>query len=333
MGPKKQQKAKGNEEEDLSTQELLNLYKRFCKAAQIPHSKVIETAINEKIDDGSHLNEIVLQEKIGQEGAIELCRALKACNKGEGYKHLQSIRVWEGDLENQGVGAFYRFMLETKQYKINLLEFMNCNIGVLGCEFLSRILSPNTQFSIKIMTLDYNTFGNEGFAQLMSGLKSNSNINYLSLCYCGLTSEAAPLLKQLVDYQNSSLEKLFLQGNLLENKGAIELLNALQNKSESVLEELNICNTGVGNDPEFIQSFTDLINTHMNLSTYNLKYNLITESEFQLIIEALQAQKDSSDLHIFQIQIDEIYDTKKFDVFFNLLKGRKKKAKKKPTKK
>ena len=101
--------------------------------------------ITEKLEEGSELNEIVLQEKLGEEGAIELCKALKDVNKNLGYKHLQSIRIWEGDLGNQGVAAFCRYISETGAEKLSLLEFMNCNIGVLGCEIIGRLLSPNAK--------------------------------------------------------------------------------------------------------------------------------------------------------------------------------------------
>ncbi len=326
MGPKSKQK--GNEEEDLSTQELLTLYKKYCKGAQIPYSKNFEKLINEKLEEGLDLNEIVLHEKIKEEGAIELCRALKACNKNEGYKHVQSIRIWEGELGNQGIAAFYRFILETRQYKINVLEFINCNIGVLGCEFISRLLSPTTSFQIKFLTLDYNQFGNEGLAELVTTLSNNSVLTYLSLNYCGITADGIFILRNLFDNPNSLLERLFLQGNPIENKGAVELFNSLAGKNEIPMEEINISNCSLGNDSEFITSLQNLMNTNTVLSIYNLKYNLISEDEFLVILETLQTQKNAKDLHIYQYMIDEIYDSKLFDKFFNVLKGRKKPKKK-----
>ena len=328
MGPKKQQKGKGNEEEDVSTQELLTLYKKNCKVAQIPYSKGLEKLINDKLEEGVDLNEILLQEKLKEEGTIELCKALKSCNKGEGYKHLQSIRIWEGELCNQGIGSIYRFMLETKQYKISIIELINCSIGILGCEFLSRLLNPLTNFQIKVLTLDYNLFGNDGLNELMNSLNNNSTVNYLSLCYCGITADGVINLKNLFENPNSVLERLFIQGNPIENKGAVELLNSLSNKNELLLEEINMSNCSIGNDIDFINSLIGVMNSNNILCTINLKYNLISEEEFGMIVETLQTQKAAKDLHIFQFMIDEVYESKLFDKFFTCLKGRKKPKKK-----
>lgn len=327
MGPKKQQNKNG-EEEDLSTQELLSNYKKLCRLSQIPINKPFEKLINSKLEEGSDLNELLLQDRIKEEGAIEICNALKACNKNEGYKHLQSIRIWEGELGNQGLFAFVKYMIEKKQYKISILEFINCSLGVLSCEFLSRLLNPMTSFQIKVLILDYNLFGNEGVNELMTSLSINNTVTYLSLNYCGITSDGVMILKNLFENQNSVLEKLYLQGNQIENKGVIELFNSLSNKEEFFLEELHLSNCTFGNDIYFINALIGLMNSNSNIHTYNLKYNFISEEEFSNIVDTLVSQKNSKDLHIYQFLIDESYDNKIYDKFFNCLKGRKKPKKK-----
>jgi len=77
MGPKKQA-AKQGEEEDNSTKDFLSYYKRQCKELEIQPFKPLETKINELLEEGGHLNEILINEKIGEFGARALFNALKA---------------------------------------------------------------------------------------------------------------------------------------------------------------------------------------------------------------------------------------------------------------
>ena len=77
MGPKKQA-AKLGEEEDNSTKDLYTYYKRQCKELEIPLYKPLETKIAELQEEGGHLSEILINEKIGEFGARALFNALKA---------------------------------------------------------------------------------------------------------------------------------------------------------------------------------------------------------------------------------------------------------------
>lgn len=77
MGPKKQA-AKQGEEEDNSTKDFLTYYKRYCKELEIQPFKSLETKITEILEEGGHLNEILINEKIGEFGARALFNALKA---------------------------------------------------------------------------------------------------------------------------------------------------------------------------------------------------------------------------------------------------------------
>ena len=334
MGPKKQSKGKGDEEEDTSTADLLIYYKRFCKQQQIPICKSIENQINAKLEEDMDLPELLIDEKLNEDGAIELCRALKTVNKGEGYKHLQSIRIWEGNIGNQGVRAFYNYIDEYKVYKISLLEFINCEIGELGCEFISRLLNFNTQFQIKFLTLDYNLIGNKGLFYLAESLRYNTVLTYLSLNYCGIDDKAKDELKQIFEGE-SSIEKFYIQGNHIGNTALGEFLTFISGLEESPLEEINLANTQIGNDKFLIESLILCMTNNKVIHTYNLKYNLFTPDEFKLLIKCLVDQKAKDDKHLYQIPIDEVYDQLDFKQFFDVLKTRKKPKpkKKKPVKK
>jgi hypothetical protein len=76
MGPKKKAGKQG-EEEDLSTKHLLFYYKKFCKELEIPPSKALIGKINEKLDEDLHMQEILVNEKMGEFGAKALADAMK----------------------------------------------------------------------------------------------------------------------------------------------------------------------------------------------------------------------------------------------------------------
>ena len=80
---------------------------------------------------------------------------------------LKFLRIWEGELGDEGVRDIVNFIIQTNNSSVKLIEFLNGNIGPLGCEFISRIFEPNLPCTMKILTLDYNNFGNEGLSNLL----------------------------------------------------------------------------------------------------------------------------------------------------------------------
>jgi hypothetical protein len=78
MGPKKSGGgAKAGDEEDVSTKNLLNIYKKTCKELEIPHSKQIENKILAQLEEDLHLPELLITDKIGEMGAKAIATALK----------------------------------------------------------------------------------------------------------------------------------------------------------------------------------------------------------------------------------------------------------------
>jgi Ran GTPase-activating protein (RanGAP) involved in mRNA processing and transport len=63
--------------------------------------------------------------------------------------------------------------------------------------------------------LDHNDFGARGVKLLADGLKSNENLKTLSLIYCGIDSEGARPLFEILIFSKSKLEELILTGNNL----------------------------------------------------------------------------------------------------------------------
>lgn len=164
-------------------------------------------------------------------------------------------------------------MHDTGNTSIQLVELMNCNIGVLGCEFIARIFQkPN---KISILTLDYNTFGNEGLEQLMDKLKNSKHLHYLSLSYCNIDQNGVKFFADYLSATGISLEKLILQGNPLKNAGMAQLINIIYDNTS--LEEINLNNVLFGNSTETMQSLVSLMKNNLTLLAYSLKFNFITD--------------------------------------------------------
>ena len=65
------------------------------------------------------------------------------------------MRIWEGELGDEGVRNIFKFKIEINKTSLKLKEFLNCNIVSLGCKFISRIFEPPLHCTIGILTLDY----------------------------------------------------------------------------------------------------------------------------------------------------------------------------------
>ena len=166
-------------------------------------------------------------------------------------------------------------MLDTDNTSIQLVEMMNCGIGVLGCEFISRIFDKERANKISILTLDYNTFGNEGLAQLMDKLKDSKTLSYLSLSYCNIDQDGVKYFADYLSATGTCLEKLILQGNPLKNAGMQQLINIIYDNTS--LEEINLNNVLFGNSPETMQSLVSLMKNNLTLLAYTFKFNFITD--------------------------------------------------------
>ena len=93
MGPKKGKKGKGkgNEDEENPTENFFGLYKRCCKEFETVPSATLLNKTEECLDEGEDLQEILINEKIGEFDARALCKALQNSTKdAKGVKCLKS---------------------------------------------------------------------------------------------------------------------------------------------------------------------------------------------------------------------------------------------------
>ena len=324
MGGKKGKKGKGQEDEDNPTENFLPAYRKACRENEVTPAKTLVSKVEEIQDEGDDLNEILVNEKIGEFGARALAMALRRSTKGEkGMPILKSMRIWEGELGDEGVRNIVKFIIETNNSSLKLIEFLNCNIGPLGCEFISRIFEPSLPCTMEILILDYNNFGNEGISNLMTYLPLNSTLTYLSVSYCGFDEKGVQYFGDFVS-KSPSLEKLILMGNPIKDEGVATLCTFLQTNVN--IEEVNINNVGFGISEDTINKLLYLVENNKNIVMYQCKFNLITVKNFENIVKVL---RDPKNKHIYQFNVDEKYPKEIFNLYFKALKGRKYKKKKK----
>ena len=243
-----------------------------------------------------------------------LAIALRCSTKGEkGIPILKSLRILEGGLGDEGVRNLVKFLIETNNSSIRMIEFLNCNIKPLGCEFILRIFEPSLPCSLEILTLDYNNFGNEGLSNLVKYLPLNSTLKDLSLAYFDINEKGVQYLGDLIT-KSPSLEKLILMGNPIKDEGVSDLCSFLQVNNN--IEEVNINNVEFGLSENTIY----LVENNKNIVIYQCKFNFITVKNFESIVNTL---KDPNNKHIYQFNVDEKYPKELFDDYFKALKGRK----------
>ena len=323
MGGKKAKKGKGQEDEDNPTENFLPAYRKACKENEVTPAKTLVNKVEEIMDEGDDLNEILVNERIGEFGARALATALRRSTKGEkGMPILKSLRIWEGELGDEGVRDIVNFIIQTNNSSLKLIELLNCNIGPLGCEFISRIFEPSLPCTMEILTLDYNNFGNEGLSNLLTYLPYNNTLTYLSLSYCGIDDKGIQFFDSFIP-KTQTLEKLILMGNPIKDEGVLTLCEFL--KDNTSIEEINVNNVGFGKSEETIEKLIQLMQINKGLVIYNVKFNFISEENFKKIVDVLTDKEKGS--HVYQFNVDEKYSKELFTTFFNAMKKRKYKKK------
>ena len=108
------------------------------------------------------------------------------------------------------------------------------------------------------LKLDHNPIGSRGMVSLSAGLMLNSSIRVLSLQYCGITSDSATLVSNILMSTSSIVETLDLEGNPLGDVGVCEILSVGVRRSKS-LHALNLASTQIQGTKEWMSTIIDTI--------------------------------------------------------------------------
>eukprot|EP01041_Mallomonas_annulata_P001121 gene1121-2181_t len=228
MPPKKKDNSKnaGEMKEGENPVIFCDNYVKFAKLIGLtPNPKIVFT-LKEDVEKYP-VEQLVIDDNegpLGPGGTRALMTALMGNGpsmKGGPYKLLKSIRIWRSQIGDDGAASIAEVLrLGGAEVQIAYLELMDDNIGARGALGLGASLSKANNLSLMTLKLDYNTtLGAAGVINLCRGLRTNSTLKQLHLCYCDITSEAGAALSDVLENTRSALEYINLTGNRLGGLG------------------------------------------------------------------------------------------------------------------
>ena len=253
-------------------------------------------------DEESDFPKFHLWEQLGWQGVRAVMDALKQVK----YSHTKSIRLWKTMCEDEGVRALCEYVNIAPN--VLLIELLDNSITKLGCEFISRILSPKSASNVMYLKLDHNSFGSEGVANLAKGLCQNSTLQNLSMTYCNIDEAGARPLFEIVIYQKSALEELNLSGNHLRDSGTIELLKGVS-VSKS-LKKLIISDNQFFETDEVLDAIEKCFKRNKTLGNYDFKHNFISDDGVLRIADILEVAS-----HVGKVEISERISKETLEIF------------------
>jgi hypothetical protein len=282
--------AKGADEADESTEKLFRLYKKKCNELGCSTSKPLIAKFND--DEVDDIDKIHIWDEIGWMGVKALMESLKFID----YQHCKSLRLWKTGCGDEGVRAIVDWLITNST--VQMLELLENKVTPLGCDFISRVLSPQSPSAITVLKLDHNDIGSEGMMNLSKGLTMNKNLEELSLTYCNIDAEGAVPLFEILIYTKSGLKRLNLTGNHLRDEGIIKLLRGVS--AAKVLEEFHIADNQFGDEDNVMQAFKFCMKNNTTLGHYDLKFNSIGDDGVKFLTEVLIEAE-----HVFDVELSE----------------------------
>ena len=212
-------------------------------------------------------------------GAQHLCTALKSdrCQ-------LTELNIGNNKLKNKGA-AYLGNALKHRNCKVSSLNVGRNEITEEGAEHFSTALKSE-QCNLKELDLSYNLLTDKGEEYLANALK-NAKLEVLRVADAGITTEGAKHFSTALRSEQCNLKELDLSYNLLTEKGAEYLANALKNAK---LEVLIVTSTGI--TTEGAKHFsTALRSEQCLLKKLNLSFNLLTDKGAEYLASALRNAK------------------------------------------
>jgi Leucine Rich repeat len=281
MGAKKRSEG-GKMAADDSGEQLYRAYRRNLIEGSLSMPKNLEEKFIEIRDEKNpgYLTEVVFWEYIGPDGIRALADALRDTK----YMHVKSIRCWKSGTEDEGVRSICQYMRATST--VLTLELMECLMTSLSCEFLGRLLSPESSNPLLILRIDHNDIGNTGAFNIARGLAMNSVLKTLTMSYCNLDEEASRAVMQILIFQDSALQELDLQGNRFANEGSCRVLHSLRINLN--LNKLNLADNKIVGDDVFMDKIIDMLTSNASLCVLDLRINSIYDDAAKDLLDRMK---------------------------------------------
>lgn len=329
-------KGKGKKDEviDNSTQHLFNMYRKFINEKQLKMYKPLEELFREKIKEEDHINEFNISGDLTFDEFSCIANALIAVNdvnKKPGYKHINSLRVFDCLVYDEGFSFILKYFQTCNSSNLKILDMRNCRLGTGACKDLAEIMNPSNISDIQVLNLSYNSIKTAGLSELMISLKVNTSLNYLNLSYCDICSEGAYLFRDFFENDKNNLKSLDLTGNSIYSKGATDIFNCLSENAKNVkLEEIILESCYITSDEEFTLSVTNCMKTCLDLGIFNLQLNHLNDDFLLKVFNVIKEQKEAEvkDMHIYIFQVTPIFSDTIYQPFFKMMVSRKKPKKK-----
>uniref|UniRef100_A0A8B9KTZ3 NACHT domain-containing protein n=2 Tax=Astyanax mexicanus TaxID=7994 RepID=A0A8B9KTZ3_ASTMX len=272
-----------------------------------PHCK-LETL---QLCGPSHLQDLNLSfKKLGDSGVQVLCDLLKDphckteklqlcdCNLTEkscahltsalssNSSSLRELILSINKLQDSGV-KMLSVGLMNPHCKLEKLRLWDCSLTDKSCAALASFFSTNSS-SLKELTLCENEkLRDTGVKLLCAGLRNpHCKLEQLDLFSCNLTGKSCAFLASALSYEFSSLRKLNLDHNEMEDSGVKLLFSALENP-HCKLERLSLINCSL-TDECCAALASALSSKFLRLTFLNLSANYLGDSGVKLLSSGLE---------------------------------------------
>uniref|UniRef100_A0A8C4N330 Uncharacterized protein n=1 Tax=Eptatretus burgeri TaxID=7764 RepID=A0A8C4N330_EPTBU len=138
--------------------------------------------------------------------------------------------------------------------KLQNLWLRSCDLSTKSGPILRDLKNI---INLEELVLSLNSIGDEGLEGLMEGLTSHTNLRYLVLRSCDLSTKSGPILKDLKNIIN--LEELVLSGNPIGDEGLQGLMEGLKSQTKLRFLRLNGCKLSTKSGP-VLRDLKNIIN-------------------------------------------------------------------------
>lgn len=297
---KKKGKSSKKKEPKMSQEEVQKNLKQFLKIYQDSakkHDTELVSGIFKKLksltkseEPVSLIFDIVVSEPITIRQLHALLETL------DNYPHYNTLRFWKVPLGNELSLLLAEWL--RPNFKLKILELLDCQIDRRGCAALSTSLHHNESLTHLIM--DYNDIGDEGISALSVGVSWNPSLQFLSLRYCGIGPEGSQAVATEIIGKSQSIIELDLQGNPLGPKGVTHIGKSL--KSAQKLQKLSIADTAFGHSTTAIQALSDGLQYNQSILELNLHLNTLELEGATFLLNVLKEQKILRVLKLYEFQ-------------------------------